>query len=84
MWMAAGIIIAAGVGLFLLVRWHAHNFAYRCRRCGNEFAISTGADFVSPHGLWLDGGWKLLRCPRCRHWTRARLIGRHEIQEALH
>jgi len=78
MWTVLGLVaVAAGVVLFVV--WHARNFAYRCRRCGNEFAISTALDFVSPHGLWLDGGWKLLRCPRCHRWTRARVIRRQEM-----
>jgi hypothetical protein len=75
-----GLIIA---GVLLLVVWHAHNFGYRCRLCGNEFAISTWLDFVSPHGWWFGGGWKLLRCPCCHHWTRARLVRRDEMRGDL-
>jgi len=63
-----------------LVAWHASVSACRCRRCGNEFTISAFVDFVSPHGLWLDGGWKRLRCPHCRHWTRAKVIRRDDMQ----
>ena len=62
------------VGVALLVFWHARTYAYCCRRCGNEFAISAALNFVCPHGLWFEGGWKLLRCPRCHRWTRARVI----------
>ncbi len=82
MWVIVGLVAVVG-GLALLVTWHARNFAFRCRRCGNEFAISAALDFVSPHGLWLDGGWKLLRCPRCRHWTRARVIRREDMEKGL-
>ena len=73
--MIAGLVVVAGA-LFLLVGWHARTFAYRCRNCGNEFAISTLKDFISPHAWWFDGGWKLLRCPRCHRWTRAIVIRR--------
>jgi DNA-directed RNA polymerase subunit RPC12/RpoP len=67
-WYIGLIIIVIAVGiLFLLVRWHARNFAYRCPECGQEFEISTFTDFISPHG----GGKKYLRCPRCqkRSWA---------------
>ncbi len=80
--MAAGFVITpwlgiavAVLGLALLVHWHARAVAYRCPRCGNVFAIPTRIDLVSPHGAsrrdgrWV--GWKLLRCPRCRRWSRA-------------
>jgi hypothetical protein len=78
MWTVIGLV-AVAAGVVLLVVWHAHSFAYRCRRCSNEFAISTALDFVSPHGIWFDGGWKLLRCLRCHRWTRARVIRRQEM-----
>lgn len=78
MWTVIGLV-AVVAGVLLLLLWHVRNFAYRCRRCGNEFTISAPLDFISPHGLWFDGGWKLLRCPRCRRWTRARVIARSEM-----
>jgi hypothetical protein len=68
-----GLVVAA-VALLLIVGWHARTFAYRCRNCGDEFAISPLKDFWSPHGWWFDGGWKLLGCPRCHRWTRASVI----------
>ena len=54
---------------FLLVRWHASNFAYRCPECANEFEISTFKDLISPH----MAATKRLRCPQCgtRSWARA-------------
>ena len=36
--------------LFLLMKWHAKNFAYRCPKFGHEFEISTFTDFISPQG----------------------------------
>lgn len=56
--------------LFLLVRWHAHNTAYRCPVCGHEFEISVFTDFISPQVL--DG--KYLRCPQCRKRNRATVL----------
>ena len=74
MWIIA-IVVAAVVVLFLLVWWHALTFAYRCRSCDNEFEIAVLTDLVSPHGIGLKGdGWKLLHCPRCGRWTRARVL----------
>jgi DNA-directed RNA polymerase subunit RPC12/RpoP len=78
MWTIVVLVAVVG-GLALLIVWHAHSFGYRCRRCGHNFTISSGRDFISPQGIWFDGGWKLLRCPRCRHWTRAKVIRRDEM-----
>jgi DNA-directed RNA polymerase subunit RPC12/RpoP len=64
-------LILVGGGLFLLVRWHANRFAYRCPHCGNEFEISILTDLISPHGINAEGGWKYLRCPQCRQRTKA-------------
>lgn len=61
-------------GLFLLVRWHAKNFAYHCPKCGHEFEISTFTDFISPQGPSKSGGWKYLKCPKCRERSRATVI----------
>jgi DNA-directed RNA polymerase subunit RPC12/RpoP len=67
------LIVLAGSS-FLLVRWHATNFAYRCLKCGHEFEISTFTDFISPHGPSRSGGWKYLKCPECHERSRATLI----------
>jgi DNA-directed RNA polymerase subunit RPC12/RpoP len=62
-WLAT---FASG-GLFLLVRWHANNTAYRCPACGWEFEISVFIDFASPH----MPNKKYLKCPQCgkRNWA---------------
>jgi DNA-directed RNA polymerase subunit RPC12/RpoP len=65
--------VIALTSLLLLVNWHARTFGYRCGNCGYEFQVSTLVDLVSPHG-WTEGGWKLLRCPRCGRWTRAEVL----------
>ena len=64
-------ITLAAAGLFLLVQWHAKNFAYRCPRCGHEFEISTFTDLTSPHWPSKSGGWKRLECPRCHETVKA-------------
>ena len=75
------LVLVVG-GLFLLVRWHAKRFAYRCSKCGHEFEISAFVDFVSPQGLDKSGGWKYLRCPACHRWSRALVIEKGEEREA--
>lgn len=70
-------LLVAPVALFALVRWHRAVSAYRCRACGHEYEISTLTDFISLQGIERSGdgtlhGWKLLRCPRCGRWSRAR------------
>ena len=67
------LILIAG-SLFLLVRWHAKNFAYRCLKCGHEFEISISRDFISPHGSSEGSGWKYLKCPKCHERSRATVL----------
>jgi DNA-directed RNA polymerase subunit RPC12/RpoP len=55
------LVMFAGGGLFLLVRWHANRTAYRCPACGHEFEISVLVDFVSPQ----VPDKKYLKCPQC-------------------
>lgn len=66
------------VGLLLLVRWHNTSFGFQCKKCGNEFEISTLLNLVSPHGVWSDQegkyAWKWLRCPQCKKFSAARVI----------
>ena len=65
------------IGLVLLVSWRAGNYGWRCARCGHEFEISPGTDFISPHGVSRDGrAWKLLRCPRCGERTKAEAVAK--------
>jgi DNA-directed RNA polymerase subunit RPC12/RpoP len=56
--------------VFLLLRWHAGNTAYRCEVCGSEFEISAITDLVSPNLL----DRKLLRCPQCGKRSRAKVL----------
>jgi DNA-directed RNA polymerase subunit RPC12/RpoP len=64
------LVPVVGGGLFLLVRWHARVTAYRCGNCGNEFEISTLADFLSPHLPQK----KFLKCPGCGHRSWATVL----------
>ncbi|MFU8773543.1 MAG: hypothetical protein ACNA8H_14135 [Anaerolineales bacterium] len=62
--------------IILLVLWHNRTFAYRCSNCENEFEISALVNFLSPHGIDKEGGWKYLKCPKCKTRNRARVIAR--------
>jgi len=75
------IVIALLIAVLLLASWHQRTFAYRCRNCSHEFAVSLPMDFISPHGPGLGGGWKLLRCPSCRRWTRAGVMRKSEMRD---
>jgi DNA-directed RNA polymerase subunit RPC12/RpoP len=77
------LLLVAG-GLVLLVRWHARRFAYRCGHCGHEFEISAWTDLASPQGIGKEGGWKLLRCPRCGERSRAVVIKKAADSSRLH
>ncbi len=63
----AGFLVLAGAWMYLLVRWHAAQFGYRCPRCGHEFAIPVREDLIGPDTL----ASKYVRCPRCsrRGWA---------------
>lgn len=61
-------------GLFLLVRWHTKNFAYRCSECGHEFEISAFTNFISLQTLGKGGGWKYLKCPKCQKRAKAAVL----------
>ncbi len=67
-------LLIFGVGLVLLVRWHARYTGYRCTQCEHEFEISTFTDLVSPQGTGPGGSWKYLRCPKCGKRSRARVL----------
>ncbi|HDS44520.1 MAG TPA: zinc ribbon domain-containing protein [Methanomicrobia archaeon] len=71
-------LVLVAVSLLLLLRWHAHTFAYRCANCGHEFELSAFADLISPHGPGNGGGWKYLRCPNCHKRSRATVIRKHK------
>jgi predicted RNA-binding Zn-ribbon protein involved in translation (DUF1610 family) len=77
---AAGIV-AAVVGLVLLVRWHSHAFAFRCRNCGDVFAIPVFRDLIAPHGFRRGRAgkleaWEYLRCPHCGKRTSTTIVKR--------
>jgi hypothetical protein len=61
------LLLPVALLLFLLVRWHARSFQYRCPQCGNVFQLSTMGDAISPNLLDV----KLVRCPSCG--TRSQL-----------
>lgn len=63
------VIIASG-GMFLLITWHARNFAYRCPACHHEFEISVLRDLISPNGTRS----KYLQCPGCHRRVWAEVL----------
>jgi DNA-directed RNA polymerase subunit RPC12/RpoP len=71
-------IVLAAVGLVILVSWHAKATAYRCPSCGYEFEIFILTDFLSPHGVDGEGGWKYLNCPNCSKRSRMKMIAKTE------
>lgn len=71
------LFLALGaICITLLVLWHNHTFAYRCSNCGSEFEITALINFISPHGIDKQGGWKYLMCPTCKIRNRARVIAK--------
>jgi DNA-directed RNA polymerase subunit RPC12/RpoP len=54
--------------IYLIVRWHHRNTAYRCPACGNEFEIGFFQDLLAPHAFTKYN----LVCPRCseRNWAK--------------
>lgn len=67
------LIIIFG-GLTLLINWHTHSYAYRCRNCGSEFEIPFLANLIAPHGLDKEGAWSWLKCPKCRSRHKTTVI----------
>jgi DNA-directed RNA polymerase subunit RPC12/RpoP len=65
-----------GVVLAILVNWHTKMYAYKCKRCGEEFEISPLTNFVSPQGFGKNGAWKYLKCPRCDQHEHAEVFRR--------
>lgn len=68
------LVALAAAGLVILVSWHAKTTAYHCPKCGCEFEISIATDFLSPHGVNKEGGWKYLKCPNCFNRTRMQIL----------
>jgi len=67
-------IALAGVGLVILISWHARASAYHCPICSYEFEISMLTDFFSPHGIYNKGAWKYLKCPNCSNRSKMQII----------
>ena len=64
--------------LYLMVRWHAGRYVYRCPRCGRQFSLTFWQDLLSPNAGWR---WKYLHCPGCRRWSRMAEIPKGERQD---
>lgn len=70
------LLILIGIGLFLLVSWHAKNIAYICPKCGYMFMISTLTDFLSPHMF----NTKLLRCLKCGESSWCKTVSAESVK----
>lgn len=64
------LVVFAGGGLLLLVKWHAEKTAYRCAACGETFEIGTLTDLVSLQ----YPNKKYLKCPHCGRWSWATVL----------
>jgi len=55
-------------GLWLLLRWMARAFAYRCPNCGELFQLTALGQFTAIN----MGDERNVRCPKCgqRNWTK--------------
>ncbi|OVE79483.1 hypothetical protein BVY01_02430 [bacterium I07] len=62
------------VELVLLVGQHNRYYEYSCLDCGGIFEISALTNFISPHGIDSEGGWKLLKCLQCGNRSKKRLV----------
>ena len=78
--LIAWLLLAAGI-VFLLVRWHVANTAFRCPGCGHVFTISASTDLWSPN--FPDR--QFLQCPACerRSWCKAMGIGSSSTQPRI-
>ena len=69
-------ITVTAVLVYSLLVWYTRHFAYRCAKCGEEFAVSVIGNLTGLQGLDRNGSWKALKCPGCGGRTRARVIKR--------
>jgi uncharacterized membrane protein len=63
------------VPLGWIILWHTLSFAYRCLNCRHTFEISFWHNMLTPHSPdGRGGGWKYVRCPHCKDWTKAEVL----------
>jgi hypothetical protein len=63
------------IPMIWLIVWHTRNFAYHCQNCGQTFEISVWHNMLTPHSPdGKGGGWKVVKCPRCKVWHRAEVL----------
>jgi hypothetical protein len=68
------LVIAVFFLAVILAILHSKMYRYVCRKCNHAFRISAFHDFLMPHGVGIKGAWKYLRCPKCKKFSRARVI----------
>jgi DNA-directed RNA polymerase subunit RPC12/RpoP len=65
-----GFVAIAVLSLFLLVRWMAASWGYRCLNCGEVFQLSMLSQFTAVN----IGDERIVRCPRCGKRNPARTL----------
>jgi predicted RNA-binding Zn-ribbon protein involved in translation (DUF1610 family) len=65
-----GFVAIAILSVFLLVRWMAASWGYRCPNCGEVFQIGILGQFTAVN----MGGERIVRCPRCGKRDPARTL----------
>jgi len=73
------LFLVVGMGLYLLVRWHAKTTAYICPNCEHTFAVSTLTDLLSPHTI----NKKVLRCPSCGESSWCKAVSIEAVKEKI-
>jgi DNA-directed RNA polymerase subunit RPC12/RpoP len=58
------------LAVFLLVRWMAASWGYRCPNCGELFELSFLGQFTAVN----MGNERIVRCPRCGKRSPARIL----------
>ena len=77
-------IALVACGLVILVAWHAKATVYHCPKCDYEFEISVLTDFLNPHGVDRNGGWKYLKCPNCSQRSRMQILVKTKDKKPAH
>jgi hypothetical protein len=67
-------LVLTCVLVYSLIVWHTRHFDYRCPNCGAEYGIDVWQDVTGLSRINQQGGWKLLKCPKCKVRAEAKVI----------